>query len=190
MKNFLKSLLNLTFTLLVSPFILLNKVFQSDSMFTATAQFISFVPGKSGSYARRCLYARVISHCSLNCFIGFGTLLSQRDTVIKDNVYIGPQCNVGSCQIGKDTLLGSGVHILSGKNQHTFASLDIPIQQQGGHFSKIHIGEDSWIGNGAIIMANVGKKCIVAAGSVVIQDVPDFAIVGGNPAKTLKDRRN
>ena len=159
-------------------------------MFTATAQFISLIPGKTGSYARRCLYARVVNHCSLNCFIGFGTLFSQRNTEIEEGVYIGPQCNIGSCRIDKETLLGSGVHILSGKNQHAFESLDIPIQQQGGHFSKVHIGEDSWIGNGAIVMANVGKKCIVAAGSVVTQDVPDFAIVAGNPARIIKDRRD
>jgi acetyltransferase-like isoleucine patch superfamily enzyme len=38
-------------------------------------------------------------------------------------------------------------------------------------------------------MANVGKKCVVAAGSVVISDVPDYAIVGGNPAKVLGSRK-
>ena len=186
----LKSFLNLIFTILVLPLIVLNKIFKNDSMFTATSQLMSLLPGKSGSYARRCLYSKVISSCSLNCFIGFGTLLSQRDTEIDEGVYIGPQCNIGSCHIMKDTLLGSSVHILSGKNQHSFEDINTPIQQQGGTYSKIQVGEDTWIGNGAIVIANVGKKCIVAAGAVVTKDVPDYAIVAGNPAKIIKDRRD
>jgi acetyltransferase-like isoleucine patch superfamily enzyme len=109
--------------------------------------------------------------------------------VIKQGVYIGPQCNIGACVIEKDCLLGSGVHILSGKQQHNFDDLDKPIREQGGHFSPITLGEDTWVGNGAIIMANVGKKCIVAAGAVVTKDIPDFAIVAGNPAAIIKMRK-
>jgi virginiamycin A acetyltransferase len=37
-------------------------------------------------------------------------------------------------------------------------------------------------------MANIGKKCVIGAGSVVIKDIPDYSIVGGNPAKVLKSR--
>lgn len=190
MKTLLKKVLNILFSVFVSPIIFMNKLIATDAMFTASAQLISLWPGKSGSYARRCLYRYIMQHCSLNCFIGFGTLFSQKNTELYDGVYIGPQCNIGSCVIGKDTLLGSGVHILSGKNQHSFTDLDTPIQQQGGHFAKVHIGEDSWLGNGAIVMANVGKKCIVAAGSVVTKDVPDYSIVAGNPAVIIRDRRD
>ena len=85
-------------------------------------------------------------------------------------------------------MLGSNVDIISGKNQHYFANLDIPMREQGGELEKIIIGEDCWLGNSSVILANVGKKSIVAAGSVVIHDVPPYSIVGGNPAKIIKSR--
>lgn len=52
----------------------------------------------------------------------------------------------------------------------------------------IHIGHDSWIGTGCIILpgVSVGKYCIVGAGSVVTKDVPDYCVVAGVPAKVIK----
>ena len=53
---------------------------------------------------------------------------------------------------------------------------------------KLILGEDSWVGAGAIILPKVnriGKGAIVGAGSVVTKNVPDFAIVGGNPARII-----
>ena len=52
----------------------------------------------------------------------------------------------------------------------------------------ITIGHDSWLGANAVIMPNIniGKYCIVGAGSVVTHDVPDYTIVGGVPAKEIK----
>ena len=115
-------------------------------------------------------------------------LFSQQSTEIEQGVYIGPQCNIGLCRIEKNVLLGSGVHLLSGKRQHNFSDPDVPVQQQGGAFSKISVGEDSWIGNGAIVMANVGRKCVVGAGSVVTNPVEDLTIVAGNPAVVVGKR--
>jgi len=52
----------------------------------------------------------------------------------------------------------------------------------------IHIGEGSWIGARAIVLPGVtiGRRCVVAAGSVVTRDVPDDTLVGGNPAKVIR----
>jgi len=157
-------------------------------MFTALSQLFSLIPGRLGSYFRNALYSLIMKNCSNNGVIYFGTLFSDPDTEIHDNVYIGPQCNIGKSVIGKNTLIASGVHILSGKNQHNFSDLNTPIQQQGGHYQKIVIGEDCWIGNTAVVMANVGNKAIVAAGAIVTNDVPNYAIVAGNPARILKYR--
>ena len=77
---------------------------------------------------------------------------------------------------------------MSGSGQHNFDDLDTPIQQQGGKYEKIKIGEDSWVGNGCLIMANIGKKCIIGAGSVVSKDIPDYSIAVGNPAKVIRNR--
>jgi acetyltransferase-like isoleucine patch superfamily enzyme len=77
---------------------------------------------------------------------------------------------------------------MSGKGQHNFDNLDVPIKDQGGVFEKITIGENCWLGNGAMIMANIGDGCIVGAGSVVTNDMPANSIVAGNPAKVIKNR--
>lgn len=163
---------------------LINK----NDAFMSCSQFLSLLPGKVGSYLRNSFYTLTMTNCEQGVVISFGTLFSQCDTEIASGTYIGPQCNIGSCRIGQDCLLGSGVHILSGKNQHAIASLDIPIRDQGGKLTKVSIGSDTWIGNGAVIMADVGNKCVIAAGSVVVHAVADNMIVAGNPASVIKER--
>ena len=85
-------------------------------------------------------------------------------------------------------ILGSNVDIISGKKQYNFDRLDIPMREQGGELEKIVIGEDSWLGNSSVVMANAGRKSIVAAGSVVTKSFPANLIVGGVPARVLKER--
>jgi acetyltransferase-like isoleucine patch superfamily enzyme len=80
------------------------------------------------------------------------------------------------------------VHILSGLRQHGFENVDSPIKEQPGEFSQVTIGEDTWIGNGAIVGADVGKNCVIGAGSVVLKPIPDFSIAAGNPARVVKHR--
>ncbi|MGI9289210.1 MAG: acyltransferase [Pseudomonadales bacterium] len=160
----------------------------TDGVFQSFSQFLSIMPGKFGVYARAAFYSLACTKTSSDICISFLTLLSHADTEIEQGVYIGPQGNIGKCRIGKNCLFGSGVHILSGKSQHDFSDINTPIQEQGGNFVKITIGEDSWVGNNAVVMANVGPKCVVAAGSVVTRDVEEFSIVAGNPATIIKKR--
>lgn len=193
LKDSLKTLMFWTLKLISAPvwllYLLLKPMTQPDELTSGFAQLISLLPGKIGVYLRKACLETILEHCHRSAFVGFGTLFSQRGTHIQENVYIGPQCNIGKCVIERNCLLGSGVHIMSGKGQHNFTDLDTPIKDQGGTFASIRIGEDSWLGNGSLIMANVGTKCIVAAGAVVIDDVPDYSIVAGNPARIIKNRR-
>jgi len=159
-----------------------------DSAFASCSQFMSLYPGNLGSYLRNSFYHLTMNHCDQGVVISFGTLFSQIDTDIYHGTYIGPQCNIGSCKIEQDCLLGSGVHILSGKHQHTISDVDTPVREQGGKLTKISIGEDTWIGNGAIVMADIGRKCVVAAGAVVVDPVNDNQIVAGNPATIIRTR--
>lgn len=170
-------------------FAISSSVTPKDQTFAGFAQLLSLFPGISGSYLRVAFYRLAMQKCQGELFIGFGTLFSQQQTELLDGVYIGPQCNIGKCRIEANCLLGSGVHIMSGKGQHNFADMDTPIREQGGTFETVIIGEDTWVGNAALIMANVGKKCIIGAGSVVISDIPDYSIVAGNPAKIIKSRQ-
>ncbi len=194
MKSIVKEFLHLIAIALVSPvtitYLSINSILKSDTLFASFSQALSLFPGKIGCYLRTGFYRFALTHCSKNAYITFLTLFSQRDTEIASGVYIGPQCNIGRSKIGKDVLIGSNVHIMSGKEQHNFSDLDIPIKDQGGVFKKVEIGENTWIGNGALVMANIGRSCIVAAGSVVINDIEDYAIVAGNPAKIIKMRNS
>jgi acetyltransferase-like isoleucine patch superfamily enzyme len=52
----------------------------------------------------------------------------------------------------------------------------------------VRIGEGSWVGSGAIVMADIGKHCVIAAGAVVTEAVPDYAIAGGVPARVIRSR--
>ena len=54
---------------------------------------------------------------------------------------------------------------------------------------RVAIGDGAWIGANATVMADVGRHAIVGAGSVVVHPVPDYAIVAGNPARFIRDRR-
>lgn len=92
------------------------------------------------------------------------------------------QCDI---EFGNYMLVASNVSFV-GKEDHHFDKIGTPIWNSGkGDSYKTHIGNDVWIGHGAIIMGGVkiGDGAILAAGAVVTKDVPPCAIVGGNPAK-------
>jgi maltose O-acetyltransferase len=90
-----------------------------------------------------------------------------------------------------DLLMGEDVLFQGGG--HNFDRLDIPMGQQGNlHDSPLEIDEDVWIGARAIILPGckrIGAHSIIGAGAVVTHDVPDYAIVGGNPAKVIRMRK-
>lgn len=192
-KKIKKIILNITFLPIIPLYLVMivaSKFIDKDQVFQSLSQLLSLVPGVFGSYIRSNFYKLTLDCFSQEICIEFGTFFSQSNTEIGKNVYIGANCTLGLCKIEDDVLIGSNVDILSGKHQHYFDCLDKPIREQGGTLVKVIIGEDSWIGNSSTIMANVGRKSIVAAGSVVTKDVPPYCIVGGNPAKIIKNRKN
>lgn len=95
----------------------------------------------------------------------------------------------GKLKIGSDTIFGPGVSIHT--ENHNFNDTDKPIRLQGATRKGVEIGEDCWIGSKAVILdgVKIGSHVIVAAGAVVNKDVPDYAIVGGVPAKVIRMRK-
>ncbi len=93
----------------------------------------------------------------------------------------------GSVTIGDDTLIGPGVRIIS--YQHQYAA-GATIRSQASVAKPILIGRDVWIGANAVILAGVsiGDGAVVAAGAVVTKSVPPGTVVGGVPARHLKNR--
>lgn len=170
-------------------FFIINSIFCGKKRsFISISQVLSLVPGIFGILLRSAFYHLVLERCSQECCIEFLTTFVDPRTWIGQNVYIGAQCNISMAHIGDDCLFGSGIMVTSGQNQHAFTSRDIPIRLQGGSMQLITIGRDCWIGNGAIIMADVGDGCVVAAGSVVTKPVPPFSIAAGVPAKVVGTR--
>jgi virginiamycin A acetyltransferase len=106
--------------------------------------------------------------------------------------------------IGKFCALATGVKFIMGGANHKMDAISTyPFPIMGGawdaHMDQLMnlpnrgdtvVGHDVWIGYGALIMPGVriGEGAIVAARSVVAEDVPPYAIVGGNPAKIIKMR--
>ena len=193
LKIALKKIVKWLFKLLALPFLLLMELSTvlrgKDQAFQAMSQWLSLFPGIFGVYLRAAFYHLACRGTSDQISVGFLSVLSHRDTVIEAGVYIGPQCNIGKCVIGADTMLGSGVHVLSGNKQHNFDDVDSPMQQQGGQYLRIRIGKDCWLGNCAVVMADIADHSIVAAASVVTKNINEtHSICAGNPAKVLKSR--
>lgn len=154
------------------------------SLYVFFAQFYTWIPGLPGDMLRAAYYSLVLEQCSPRIRIAMGSIFVHRETRVAANVSIGSYCVIGRCNIGGHTLIGSGVHILSGAHQHArdssgrFTGEDV--------FTTVSIGSDCWIGSAAVILADVGPGSTVAAAAVVASPVPPASVVAGNPARILR----
>jgi acetyltransferase-like isoleucine patch superfamily enzyme len=159
-----------------------------EAVFGGCSELLSLVPGKPGVFLRRAFYRMTLDRCATDCHIGFGTTISHPDTEIHPGVMVGSRCTVGKSVLERDATVGSNVDILSGRHQHGFGRLDVPIQGQGGCFRRVVIGRNSWVGNSAVVMADVGAHCVIGAGSVVVRPIPEGSVAAGNPAAVKRTR--
>jgi virginiamycin A acetyltransferase len=157
--------------------------------FYDASQGLSLFPGIVGDYLRYGFYRLTLAALGEDACICFGATLSHPDIRIGRGTYVGPHCNLGLCRIGDDVLLGTGVHVLSGFGQHGWADLTVPIREQLGELLVVEIGDDTWIGNAAVVGNHVGTKCVVGAAAVVVHPVPPWSVAVGNPARVVRDRR-
>jgi acetyltransferase-like isoleucine patch superfamily enzyme len=193
MRALLKSTANLIAFILVTPAYVLYQlgclVLGPAQAFPGWSQAFSLIPGVLGVYLRRAFYRLVLPKCSPDCCLGFGTVFSHPTAEIGARVYVGVYCCLGDITLEDDVLLASHISIMNGGAQHGTERLDIPIREQPGIWPRITIGADSWIGDRAVVFANVGKHCVIGAGSVVAKSIPDYAIAVGVPARVVRDRR-
>lgn len=115
---------------------------------------------------------------------------------VSGEVSIGDDCsvNVGAAVRGKVSM-GRAVRIgsysaLLGFN-HGFESTEVEIFEQPLTSRGIVVGDDVWLGSQAIVLdgVTIGSHAIIGAGSIVTRDVPAWAVVAGNPARVIRDRR-
>lgn len=109
------------------------------------------------------------------------------DIIIGDRVRIGMSNTlIGPVTVGNDVIFAQNI-VASGLN-HGYEDISMPITDQQVTTNPIIVEDEAWIGANAVITAGVtiGKHSIVAAGCVVVKDVPPYSIVGGNPGRLLK----
>jgi acetyltransferase-like isoleucine patch superfamily enzyme len=156
--------------------------------FPGWSQAFALLPGLTGAYLRRAFYRLVLPRCDADAFLGFGTVFSHPTAEVGRSVYVGVYCCLGDVTLEDDVLLGSHVSVMNGTGQHGMDRLDVPIREQPGVWPRVTIGRDSWVGDRAVVMADVGKHCVIGAGSVVTKPVPDYAIAVGSPARVIRYR--
>ncbi len=193
-KSNLKAMVNGISTLLVLPCVVLFRLgsfcLGKETCFPGWSQVFSLIPGICGVYLRRAFFGWVLPGVGKDAWISFGTVFSHPTAEIGERVYVGVGCMIGDVTLEQDVLIGSHVSIINGNRQHGIERLDVPVREQPGEYPRVTIGQDSWIGDRSIVMANVGRHAVVGAGSVVTKPIPDFAIVVGNPAKVIKLRND
>jgi len=124
-----------------------------------------------------------------------------------DYSYLGPGCMIADAQIGRfcaiaaQVRIGAPNHPLDRPSQHRFTYCPeyyTPAAQRDHAFfqqrraDRVLIGNDVWIGHAVIVMpgVKVGDGAVLAAGAVVTRDVAPYTIVGGVPARQIRERFN
>jgi acetyltransferase-like isoleucine patch superfamily enzyme len=191
-RSALKWAAHATATVLVTPMVVSfhvrARLIGGRRALSGSTQFLALMPGLIGQYLRRAFLGCVLAHCDRECAIEFGSIFSDPGARIDAGAYIGPYSHIGLVHIQRDALLGAGVHVPSGPLTHGFADITRPIREQPGTPQLVTIGAGSWVGSGAIVLADVGADTIVAAGAVVTRPLPDRVIAGGVPATVLRSR--
>jgi acetyltransferase-like isoleucine patch superfamily enzyme len=115
-------------------------------------------------------------------------LSGDTNIIIGNNFYMNAGCHVlGEIIIGDDVMIGPKT-VIWGRD-HGISRKKL-MRCQPHNKRLIRIGNDVWIGANVTILkgVNINKGAIIGAGSVVIKDIPEFAIVVGNPARIIKYR--
>jgi maltose O-acetyltransferase len=139
-----------------------------------------------GWWVRLCVKIPLGKDAEIEGGVMFGPFL---DVEYGNNVQINENCRIRNVKLGNDVMIAPEVSFLH--HGHRYDRRDEPMRLQGRSFyPKTVVEDDVWIGTRAIILPGrrIAKGAIIAAGSVVTKDVEPFSIVGGNPARVIKER--
>lgn len=157
-----------------------------NAVFGFWTHVMALLPGVPGRFMRRAFYYSTLDACADDVTVEFGAVFSRRTVSIGSGVYIGAYALIGSARIGAHTLIGSRVSLLSGGHPHRLLETGRWSPTDPARLKEITIGANNWIGEGAIVMADTGDGCMIAAGAVVSASVPSHVMVAGNPARFVQ----
>ncbi len=153
------------------------------------------VLGKPALRLRYRCAKHLFAECGTNVNVEQGAYFGNGKSIrVGNHVGIGKDfCTHNRPLLVRDRLLmAENVLFLGGG--HTFANTNVPIgtEPETNPQTPLEIAGDVWIGARAIILPGckrIGAHSVIGAGAVVTHDVPDYAVVGGNPARVLKMRK-
>mgnify|MGYP004654295765 FL=1 len=169
------------------------KKFTGIVLYRAAARYLPASYEKlAGSFSKRfrAFCARLIlDECGSNVNIEKGADFAL-NIKIGNNSGIGKNSIVGAyTQIGDNVMMGEACFIYA--RNHKTDRLDVPMCIQGfEEYRPVVISDDVWIGARVTILpgAKIGKGVIIGAGAVITGEIPDYAVVGGVPARIIKYR--
>ncbi len=146
-----------------------------------------------------------VIRCALGRYTEVGARTQFLEVTMDDYSYVVNDSDIAYTSIGKFTSIASHVRINPGDHPMGRASQSHFTYRASAYFEgaddeadffawrrarPVAIGHDVWIGHGAIVLAGrkIGTGAVIGAGAVVTKDVPDYAVVVGNPAKILRMR--
>jgi acetyltransferase-like isoleucine patch superfamily enzyme len=167
----------------------------------AGSRFAAFGPGSLMAFPAGAVYGErwieIGDQCMVAEFVTLCAGMAPGHDLGPDPVLrVGDRCVIGrgshivahhSIEIGADVFTGPYVYITD--QNHSYADVEVPVGRQWPVNSSVRIGAGTWLGTGAIVLPGsvIGKNVVVAAGAVVRGKVPDYAVVGGVPARVLRE---
>ncbi len=134
-------------------------------------------------------WSRLGMHCDLYCYVDPATriLFNPSNVTIGYGSCIAEHCELHAWEpitIGRCVFISAGAILLTGSH-------DIDSANFAGDRAPINIGDYAWIALDAFVMPGVtiGEGAVVGARAVVVKDVPPFAVVAGNPARVVRERK-
>ncbi len=156
--------------------------------FLTVSRMLSLLPGRIGRWWRAAWYRRTLAGCGDRLYVDWMAAIRTPRTRIGHNVFIGTFCWIGWADIGNNVMFGGHITVLSGRHHHDFDRLDRPMIEQQGQLTQVRIGDDVWVGNGAIIMADVAPGTVIGAGAVVTRTYEPYSVLAGVPARPIRRR--
>ena len=130
-----------------------------------------------------------LKKCGRDIIVHYGSFIVYPETEIGQKCAIEEYSIVSLCNIGDDVIIAARCSIMSGSKHHDVTDIHNTFYNSKSVIKKIQLGDNLWIGTHSVIMADISSHTAVAAGSVVTKTFPEYSVIGGVPARIIRDRK-